>query len=208
VTRIDPRTLQPDPPISVGRHPSWVTVGAERIWTTSARSGGVSRIDPRLPETGAETFLSGETTRGIAATDGSVWLSHGSNLVSEIDSLTGGVLRRREVGRIPVGLTVAKGKLWVANSQADSVSRIDLRSGSAVGSPIRVGDKPWAVAFGEGAIWVANSGDHTVTRLDPDTGKRIGNPIRVGREPVAVTVAEGAVWVTNNDADTVSRLVP
>ena len=57
--------------------------------------------------------------------------------------------------------------MWVTNNGANSVTRIDERTGKIVGSAIPVGDEPIGIAAGAGAVWVANHESNTVTRIQP-----------------------------------------
>src|SRR5688500_14935417 len=47
-----------------------------------------------------------------------------------------------EVGHLPTAVTVAGGSVWVANTQDDTVTRIDPISLTAVGEPIPVAKEP------------------------------------------------------------------
>ena len=84
--------------------------------------------------------------------------------------------------------------MWVANTQDDTVSRIDPGT-AVVRDTIRVGRRPTGVAVGEGAVWVANSLSGTVSRIDPRTGD-VEATVEVGEAPQSVTVAHGLVWVS------------
>ena len=77
--------------------------------------------------------------------------------------------------------TVGGGFVWVANTLAGTVVRIDPRAngGQVVGKPIRVGNGPSGIAYGLRAVWVANSVDRTVIRIDPVTGNP--GPADLGR---------------------------
>jgi YVTN family beta-propeller protein len=57
------------------------------------------------------------------------------------------------------------GYVWVANGGDDTVTQIDPKTASPVGSPIRVGDDPADIAVGKGAVWTADAGDSTVTKV-------------------------------------------
>jgi YVTN family beta-propeller protein len=53
----------------------------------------------------------------------------------------------------PIGVAVGAGSVWVANSTAGTISRIDPRESEVV-STIEVGGTPRGVAVGRGAVWV------------------------------------------------------
>ncbi|HLL87406.1 MAG TPA: protein kinase [Thermoleophilaceae bacterium] len=110
------------------------------------------------------------------------------------------------VGSKPVGVAVGAGSVWVANSGAGTVSRIDARSGEAAGAPIEVGREPVGVAVGEGSALVANKGDGTVSAIDHASGRVEADPIEVGREPLGVAIDREAAWVTLRAAGRASRI--
>jgi peptide/nickel transport system substrate-binding protein len=101
---------------------------------------------------------------------------------------------------------VGDGAVWVANTDAGSVSRIDPSTRS-VRQEITVGGGPSGVAVGGGAVWVANGLDGTVSRIDPSANKVVST-IRVGAGPSAVASGEGAIWVANAIDGTVTRIDP
>jgi YVTN family beta-propeller protein len=57
------------------------------------------------------------------------------------------------VGAGPLGIAYGAHAVWVANSRAGTVSRIDPRTGS-VAAIVRVGHRPVGVAVSAGAVWV------------------------------------------------------
>ena len=80
--------------------------------------------------------------------------------------------RDPSVGQGPTAVAVGEGAVWVANTQDDTVSRIDPRT-AAVTQTIPVGRRPTGVAAGDGAVWVANSLERH--RLDESTRGRTGS---------------------------------
>jgi serine/threonine protein kinase/streptogramin lyase len=82
----------------------------------------------------------------------------------------------------------------------------DTGTGSprVVGSPLKVGRRPFGVAIGPGVLWVANNDDDSVTRIATD-----GNPrtdIVVEKQPFGLTQAGPAFWVANRGSDSVIRI--
>ena len=104
-----------------------------------------------------------------------------------------------------VHITVAEGTVWVANTDAGTVTRIDARTGEIVGQPIPVGGQPVSVAAGDGATWVADRAG-AVTRIDAESNGSAGEPIPVEGSPVSLAVGDGAVWVANPYNSTVARI--
>jgi len=92
------------------------------------------------------------------------------------------------------------------SERAGTVTRIDPRSGTIVGS-IPVGNGPSALVAGEGAVWVVNRHDGTLSRIDPATNT-VSGTAPVGSDPTAVTAGNGAVWVAGGEERIVSRVDP
>ncbi len=108
---------------------------------------------------------------------------------------------------LPDGLqniTVGGGAVWIIARRRNTVTRLDIASGTQ--RPIFVGEKPFGIAYGGGAVWVTNNGDDTVTRID--SGSLNTRILPVGRGPKGVAVGAGAVWVANSIASTVTRIDP
>ena len=108
---------------------------------------------------------------------------------------------------LPDGLqniTVGGGAVWVIARRRNTVTRLDIASGTQ--RPIFVGEKPTGIAYGRGAVWVTNYGDDTVTRID--SGSLNTGIIETGNGPKGVAVGAGAVWVANSLASTVTRIDP
>jgi YVTN family beta-propeller protein len=108
------------------------------------------------------------------------------------------------LGTAPSAVVAGDGAVWVANSNAGTVSRIDPETRSAV-ETIPVGTAPSGLAVGGGAVWVANNDDGTVSRIDPMVG-RVVQTIAVGNAPTGVAVGEGSVWVANSSDGTLSQI--
>ncbi len=110
-----------------------------------------------------------------------------------------GAASGRRQGEIPVGaspsaIAAGDGSIWVANTDAHTVSRVDPGKETTIDT-IPVGNDPDGIAYGGGFVWVTNGLDGTVTQIDSSTNtavqeirrRRPGRdrrrrPLRVGRE--------------------------
>ncbi len=101
-------------------------------------------------------------------------------------------------------MAVGAGSVWVTNTGAGTISRIDQQT-RAVVDTIEVGRSPVGIAVTDGAVWVANSGDRTISRINPATGSVV-DTIIVGNGPTAVAAGAGSVWVANATDSTVVRV--
>jgi YVTN family beta-propeller protein len=181
-----------------------LTVAGGDVWIAAPNST-VAKVDATTGHVEAEA-IAGREPRGVAFGAGALWVAnHGENNVYRFDP--------KELGRIgglppcsrgaaprcsiavghgPSGIAVGGGYVWVANTDDDTLTRIDPRSSATFS--LRVGDAPTGVAYGDGAIWVANSGDGTVSRVDAARAK-VTAKIHVGHSPAGVAFGNG-LWVS------------
>ena len=136
-TRSRPLLAQP----ATGASPSRVVAGRDAVWVTNADGGTVTRLDratraarrrsrsaARPPASRSRTGPRGSPTRRTARWRGS--------RPTRTAWCTG-----RGSGIDPTGVAATPGAVWVANSGARSIQRIDPATGSA-GAPIDVGAAP------------------------------------------------------------------
>jgi YVTN family beta-propeller protein len=201
VSRIDPQFNDVAPPINVVGTAFYVgpngavATGEGSVWAVFGDST-LARIEP---DTGrVEKTRAGALPAGIVVGSGSVWVSNsGQAKVGRYNPAAfQDPIDEPRVGRRPTGIAsgeAAGEPIWVANSAADTVSRIDPQDGSVV--PVRVGEGPSAIAVTPDAVWVVNSGDGTLSRIDPETNEEEGT-VPIGQAPVGIGFAEGLLWVT------------
>jgi ABC-type transport system substrate-binding protein/DNA-binding SARP family transcriptional activator len=125
------------------------------------------------------------------------------NAVGRIDLGSADVVGQYIVGREPRALATGAGSVWVADTQDETVSRVEPSRNRVVTIP--VGSDPAALAFGAGALWVAERGDGTVAQVSPASNKVLRR-IEIANGPSAIAVGHGAVWVTSAVDQTVSRI--
>jgi streptogramin lyase len=106
-----------------------------------------------------------------------------------------------------VGLAVdPRGRVWVANADAGSLSRLDA-NGSRTDLSAHVGTAPLRLATTGGSVWASVFSDGTLRRVDPRTG-RVTDTVRVGAEPEGLTVAFGSLWVVLQASAELLRVDP
>jgi DNA-binding beta-propeller fold protein YncE len=110
------------------------------------------------------------------------------------------------VGRGPDGLVVDRGRVFVANADDGTLTRIDAGSNRVDGEPVQVGANPDGVVAAKGAVWVTLTDEDQVQRLealpDPVPSARIG----VGDVPQGISLGKQLVWVANSGTGTVNRI--
>jgi YVTN family beta-propeller protein len=211
VSRIDPVSRSVTRVYPVSDTPTGLAVGAGSVWVVGADptnpSVSVRRIDPRFGTVALATQIGNVVPGGpgFAATlKKTVWIAPSSGLLSRLDATTGRRVRKIDPNAGPAGLALGAGAVWVTDSDANTVTRVDS---TGLLTPIPVGRGPAAIAVGEGGVWVVDSLDDTVVRIDPGT-RAVTTSIPVGRAPTGVAVGAGSVWVANSADGTVTRIDP
>jgi YVTN family beta-propeller protein len=168
------------------------------------RATGLGVLDASSGQPLSAAALASAPTR-LASAFGSAWVtSYDAGTLMRIRGST--VIQTVLVGTGATGVAAAAGDVWVADSLADRVVRVDSGTDMVV-QRIPVGSDPTEVAAGAGAVWVANTRDGTVSRIDPLTGDVV-KVIPVGPSPDGLAVGDGSVWVALRGASGVARLDP
>jgi YVTN family beta-propeller protein len=192
----------------VGPRPAAAADGFGDLWAGSDGAKVVTPIGLKsLRPDGAPVSLPSQGQIVAVATGNSaVWVGVRANpgLVVRIDPRTNRVVKVIELPDGVQNLAVGASAVWILARRANTVTRLDIRTGRT--QSINVGDRPADVAVGAGAAWVTNAGDDTVTRID--TGNLSTSEIPVGRQPAGVAVNAGAVWVANRLDSTLTRIDP
>ena len=210
VSRVDPRTLLAQPAIKLAEPPTGIAAVDGSIWVVgsspSAPFVSVSRIDP-IFDTIAETVRVGNVVPGspsaVAAYGGSLWVAPYAGVLSRLNPASGRVVEQVDPNAAPAGISVGAGAVWVTDSIADTVTRVDP-TGLLKALPVG-GNGPSGIAVGDDGVWVADRGDDAVVRIDPDTGA-VTATIPVGEAPAGIAVGAGSVWVADSGDGTVTRI--
>ena len=191
------------------------------VWIlTQGNVSTLQRVDPRTNRiTGSVPLGYGDTSGNdsgegaIAAADGSLWVpEYFYNTVLRIDPYRLAVTHVITVGRSPIGIVAAHGAVFVSDSQASAVSRINPRTNRVVAT-IPVGDPndfnggPLYLTYTEGKVWTNVPAQQRLFAIDPDTDRVVASPsvapaYACGRlDPVP-----GAIWIDDqNCSNTFAR---
>jgi DNA-binding beta-propeller fold protein YncE/predicted Ser/Thr protein kinase len=209
VLRIDPDSRRVLARIAVGGSPGAIAVGGGRVWVADEAGAGVTAINAASGKLYKRDIVPHAAPLRLAVGAGGLWVSSAStSAVRRIDLGSAEAGAPILAGRGPAGVTVAGGLVWVANSRAGTVTRVDPSLHTILGDPIAVGGSPGGIDAGPETVWVANSADDTVSRIEITTAEPTGDPIDVGPNPGAVAVGADAVWVANNGNGTLTRIEP
>jgi DNA-binding beta-propeller fold protein YncE len=173
VSRLDARSASIVKRILLRNPPNDVAFGSGALWVTTWGQPSVVRIDPVSSTVDFATLVGSELEQlgRIATGEGAVWVtSHGYDQETpgrlwRIDAASGRVTGVTRVGRLPVGVAVGHGAVWVANYSDGTVSRIDPESQEVVAT-IKVRRGAGEIAVGEDALWV--------TVRDPSADTHVG----------------------------------
>ena len=145
--------------------PSTPATSGSRTRTTARSRGSTSRRTSRSPP-----IPVGQSADGVAIGDGSVWVTSQAAGTRDADRRAhrGRRSSRSRPGAAPTRSRSRAGAVWVANSLAGTVTRIDpARTASAPSIP--VGDGPNGDRGRRRRVWVSNELAGTLTRIDPAT---------------------------------------
>jgi hypothetical protein len=95
VTRYDPETLSPEPPIEVPQGVDAIVIG-DRVWVLSQSTDVLTPIDPSSGQPGTSVPV-GEDPTGLTTGGGAVWVGDEDGMIRRVDENT------REVTEIPFG---------------------------------------------------------------------------------------------------------
>ena len=108
------------------------------------------------------------------------------------------------VGRAPIDLAAGRGGVFVANSGADTLTRIAPQRALIKQGAIAAVKTPFGVAVGDGRVWaVGPNGD--LVALDPGTGRRLASKA-LNIQSDGIAAGYGAVWIFNGTGGTVTRV--
>jgi YVTN family beta-propeller protein len=98
--------------------------------------------------------------------NGFLWTTlEGEDAVARI-SADGRTMRTVAAGHAPSQSVVARGRLFVANRNDNTVLVFDPETLKPIGEPVDVGLNPFAMVADDRSVWVTGLGDNTLTRID------------------------------------------
>jgi virginiamycin B lyase len=144
------------------------------------------------------------------AVDEDVWISNKpKDSVSRLSPTSNTSAATIPVGKRPCsGLASAFGSLWVPNCGDQTLTRVDLKTGSITATiPITIGNSEGSIVSGGGSIWMVTDSNGTLARIDPATNTVVAE-VYVPRGSYGLAYGDEALWVTSSEGDTVARVDP
>ncbi len=193
VTKIAPGSNRVVKTVQVGNGPNSICVSKDAVWVSTADDQTIVRIDSR---TGRMRTIAVDTSpTELACAAKAVWASSSaSGTVTQFNAATGEPIQPIDTGAGASGLALAGGYLWVANTLAGTLSKVD--PGRGVIDTVRLGadDGPTKLASGADGLWVSNELAGTVARIDPQRAVAV-RTVKVGNRPRNLALVDGSLWV-------------
>ncbi len=187
-------------PIPVGKEPLDIVAGDNGfLWTANMGDATISKIDPA---TGTATNIDvGGNPTQLAVTSDAVWVLNYSDSVTRVDITSESVSDPIVVGPgVISAIATGKGYVWLANSEQNTVIRIDPETQKLTGEPIKVGSKPTSLVVGADFVYVVNQGDQTISTVD--TTGPVGDPLQLDGKPGGIEFFDGTLYVFVGDTIT------
>jgi streptogramin lyase len=156
VARIDTRTNRVIRMYDVGGNPAGLARAGDSLWVAFGRQGtSLGRLDPA---TGALTKTGiGHTGPGfLTLAAGSLWTTTADGYAVRVDPASRRVLATFAIPGTPAEVATAPdGKIWVAEKERNTVTRIDPRTNSVV-DVTAAGRGAFSIAVAAGDMWVTS----------------------------------------------------
>ena len=158
VSRVDPRTLRTLRSIPVrGGSPTGIATSPAGVWVVESdttptasltSSVFVDRIDPEFDTPSGRVRIGNVIPSGpgvVAAQGDSVWVAPSTGLLTRLNPTTVKVADQRDPNASPAGIAIGDGAVWLTDTEADNVVRVDP---TGLLTPIRGwqrtdGDRGW-----------------------------------------------------------------
>jgi YVTN family beta-propeller protein len=195
-----PKTAAPDP---------WDFAGREQELAEEARRAlAGQRRRYRLLIAALAVIVTGAATAVVLVTRGESGIKVAANAVGIINPASNKVVRQVAVGARPGAITVGRRYAWVANTEDETLSRIDTSSYEARTVSRGLEGTPTDIASGREGVWIVYGGLGSVARVEPEF-LGVSKPISVTARgnTGSIAVGEGSVWAVFVFS-TVSRIDP
>lgn len=153
--------------IDVGREPEGVTIANGEVFVTSeedARVDVISDVEHRV----VRTIVTPKRPRAVAVTGGEAYVTaENAGAVAVVRPETGEVKTTIALGpgARPMGIAVHDGHAFVSNGRGKSVSVIELRDHSVLGTIADVGPRAWGIGAWRDKLYVAAGPDVAVVSI-------------------------------------------
>lgn len=137
-----------------------MTFAAGSLWVTGNATKGVTwmgalllRIDPQSKQHIARVALP-PLLFGVVGDDKAVWVNRKDGMLYRVDPENNKVATEIRVSKGPAGMAMLDGVLWIANYDANTLTRVDPVGNRTIGQPIPIGYHPMMIAVVGHSLWV------------------------------------------------------
>jgi YVTN family beta-propeller protein len=163
LVRIDPATNRVSGRVPTDDDPDYLLVDGDSLWASAYRGGTVTRFDAATLRPTARIRVPG--AEGMVVDGGSLWVgSYDENQVVRVDPVAGRAVAAYRTGAGVRQVDAAFGRIWTADSTADTVSHIPVARARRLPSN--------TVLLGGGSGWI-DRGNGRRSRASP--GERLTN---------------------------------
>ena len=132
--------------------------------------------------------------------------------MSRIDPLAGKVGATMDVGSGPQLMVATSDGVWVSNTDAPAVQRIDQRSNAVVATLEDAGTTPDGLVEFDGALWVASDSGPQLHRIDP-TDATVEGPWSIADQGTIsanqlLIAIDGTFWIPLFDQGEIMQVEP
>jgi serine/threonine-protein kinase len=155
-------------PLGDADRPQGIAVdgGGGNLWISSRANDRLIRVGLDDPANDQEFFDVGANPKGVAVTDGAVWVANADDSsVTRLD-LDAGETENTKVGGTPRDVVEGADRIWVSNGKG-YVSALDPADGSKLGKVELADSEPEDIAYDGKRLWVTTGKTGTVIPIDP-----------------------------------------
>lgn len=138
------------------------------VWVSVPTRHSLVRVDTRTNRIVKRIHTAAQVCGFLTGNGAGIWASsaHCGHHVLRIDPRTDRVTREVK-GKLeaPIGVALGFGSLWIADLDAQTIDRVDPRTGRMLGR-LHVGGQPIRIAVGFGSVWVRDDSGR-VLRIAP-----------------------------------------
>jgi DNA-binding beta-propeller fold protein YncE len=199
ITRIDIASATvTDAPIDLGGHVVDLIVDGKVVWVADIETNTVQPLDVGTGALGERVVVVDGVVR-LAAGPTGVWVTNRDHTATQIDRATHKVGPPVAVGAFPIGVTIANGVAWIANSDDGTVSRLGADDGHTIGPAVDVGGAPISIAVANDDAWVVQQDARAISRLDARTGVIVERGVDLHLRPRDAASSSAGTWVVGID---------
>lgn len=209
LVRIDPATNTVVARIRLPGVPSSAAVAGRHVWVVtrpiaespaSSAPSSLTSVDMATNRVAGKPIPLFPMAQGqIAAAGGSLWITNDNHgrfgRLFRVDPKSRKLVGALRIPDDPSSVVVARGLLWVGQSDTGTVVRVDPATGRIEGDPIAVGHALLTLAADGGRLWALSAYSGRLVTIDATSARIIGDRPLPGVS--AIAASRGTVWTAS-----------